>query len=301
MNTVLLMGQAGSGKTLMGALTTPAKPVHIFDLDRKVDMMQGLKVALAKGDVTYAELKTPLIEEGLAKRVELLSKRTADAKAPMGWIEFDRMLTNARKDEAAQRAATWMFDSWTIASAHLERIISFHSGKIAFTFTEWGAFLKMNQEAITAIIDECKTLGKDVIFTVHEREVEVPGADTKVIYSPGKDGNKTREYIGSLSLATACSVAGQFGTQIASHFSEVYGLRVEARNGKPEWICRVRPDGKRPLRTSYPVEKDEYPCDLEEIWGLKPKQLTTGGTHGNTTTNPRNAPQRPSVRIPERT
>jgi hypothetical protein len=273
MNTVLLMGPPGSGKTTMGALTSPNKPVHIFDLDRKVDVMYGLKIAIAKGDVSYDELKVPLVEEGLAKRVELLSKRTPDAKAPMGWIELDRMLSNIKKNELAQKANTWMFDSWTIASAHLERVVSFHSGKIAFTFTEWGAFLKMNQEAISIIIDEAKSMGKDVIFTVHEREIEVPGPETKVIYSPGKDGNKTREYIGSLTLATAASIAGQFGQQIASHFGEVYALRVEVRNNVPTWICRVKPDGKRPLRTSYPTDKEEFPCDFTEIWSLKPRAL----------------------------
>lgn len=296
MNTVLLMGPAGSGKTTMGALSTSQKPVHIFDLDRKVDVMNGLKIAIVKGDVTYVELKSPLVEEGLAKRVELLAKRTPDAKAPMGWIEFDRLLTGAKHDENAKRARTWMFDSWTIASAHLERIISFHSGKIAFTFTEWGAFLKMNQEAITCIIDECKSLGKDVIFTVHEREVEVPGPETKVIYSPGKEGNKTREYIGSLSLATAASVAGQFGQQIASHFGEVYALRVDIVNNKPTWICRVKPDGKRPLRTSYAVDREEFPCDLAEIWSLKPRELPPRGGSSIVRTDPRTP-----NRIPERT
>ncbi len=290
MNTVLLMGPPGSGKTTMGALTTPAKRVHIFDLDRKIDVMYGLKIAIAKGEVTYDELKVPLVEESLTKRVELLSKRMPDAKAPMGWIEFDRMLVGIKKNESAMRAGTWMFDSWTIASAHLARIISFHSGKIAFTISEWGAFLKMNQEAVTIIIDEAKSMGKDVIFTVHEREIEVPGPDTKVIYSPGKEGSlPTKEYIGSLTLATGTSVDGQFGRQLPSHFGEVYGLRVDIRGGQPTWICRVRPDGKRPLRTSYPVAKDEYPCDLADIWSLKPQELPP---RGGSIVSPNRIPER---------
>ena len=190
--------------------------------------------------------------------------------SPRGWLALDKILRELPKSEDFMRAGTLVIDSWTLMSAHLERLIAFHAGKIAFTFTEWGALLKMSQEAITIICDLAKAHNKDIIFTVHERDIEVPGAGTKVIHQPAKEGS-TREFIGTMELRVGASVAGQFSKQMGMHFTEVYGLEVRLDvNKKPQWICRVHPDGKRDLRTSYKCEKDEYtPPDFREIWRKK--------------------------------
>jgi hypothetical protein len=178
------------------------------------------------------------------------------------------MVDDLDKKPDAQNAGTWVIDSLTRAASHLER----HLVKVSDNKSgnmrpqDWGAFLKILQETVTIIIDFAKANDKDIIFTVHEKSSEIPGPNTKVIRSKVGDMVQ-REYLGALDLKIAASVAGQFAIEFGSYFEEVYGLSVDINNdGKPSWTCRVHPDGKRDLRTSFNVTKSEFPCDFREIW-----------------------------------
>jgi hypothetical protein len=251
----------------MIAKTAVKRPVHFLDIDRKLSTMANIQGELASGDVTFWEVTDPLVEERLSTRLTLLASNKKPARPPKGWDTFANYVDKLTSDALALKAGTWAIDSATHLAMHLDRVITYHDPQGTSTFSprNWGSFLKMWQETITILRDVARSLDKDLMLTVHEKPYEVPGPNTKVIY----DGDKNRNFVGTLDLRVAASISGQFGAEIGSYFEEVYGLGVKIVNGKPEWVCRVKPDGKRDLRTSHAVTQDEYPPDFGIIWGKK--------------------------------
>jgi hypothetical protein len=231
--------------------------------------MSLINEAIEKGrKVTWWELEETIAEEGLYSRATRMSKNLKPEKQPQGWLKFSQLVDRLTKDETALKAKTWGIDSLTRVTQHLDRLILYSDdkGTAAFSPREWGVFLKMLQETICVIIDLAKAHDKNIIFTVHERISEVPGPNVKVIKRVGTGGESTREYLGALDLKIAASVPGQFGLEFGSYFEEVYGLNVDVVGSKPKWICRVKPDGKRDLRTSCNVSFDECEPDFSLIW-----------------------------------
>jgi hypothetical protein len=280
MPTTLLLGQPGSGKSVMTCTTLPSDkyPVHVFDLDRKIKSMALLKPFLDDGRVTYVELNETFQEESLTEMVLNLASRAENkqkpTKKPLGWIMFDEMLTNASKgkDQGFSAAKTVLVDSFTVAVMHLMRLISFNAGTFAYEFKEWGALLQMCHISIMSIIDLCAITGKDLVMTVHERDWDVPDEHSKVTYSVGQQGASIRTRVGQAYIKTAASIPGQFGTQIGMLFTDVYGLSVETpkEKGEPKWLCRVHPDWRRPfLRCSFPTLKHEHAPNFKQIWEAK--------------------------------
>jgi hypothetical protein len=267
--TICLIGPPGSGKTTMAALTAPG-PVHFLDIDRKVLSMASLRDAIAAGDVTAWPLAETMAEEKLSDRVKALATREAKQvlKAPLGWIKFAEMADKLGKDPVALQATTWVLDSATHLVPHLTNIILHYSGATAgMSPREWGYFLRMWAETITQLRDTALSLDKNLIVTVHERVSEIPLSNTKLMHEKDREGNVQRVFLGQMGMKISPSIDGQFGLQMASYFEEVYGLRVEVTDGKPKWICRVKPDGLRDLRTSCDVkDKVEFDCDFRAIW-----------------------------------
>lgn len=263
--TIMLQGPPGSGKTTMACLTAVRKPVHVLDIDRKLIAMASLRSAITSKALTYWELTEPLVEGNLLERARELSGNKKPTKQPQGWIKIAEMIQRLEKDEEAQRAQTWVLDSFSMAVDHLVRLILYTSDKATAHMNqrEWGALLQMCKETITIIIDGARTYDKDLIVTVHERVSEVPGPNTHVIRSAGGE----REFIGQMNMRIAASVGGQFGLEMARYFEEVYGLSVEMKAGKPTWVCNVLPDGRRDLRTSFDVKGVAvHSCDFTKIW-----------------------------------
>lgn len=270
--SVLLIGPPGSGKTTMAALTAVRRPVHFLDIDRKIASMENVKPLIESNDVTFWELDEPLIEGGLKERARELGSSRKPAKSPLGWPKFSQQCEALDREAEAKRAGTWVVDSMTRLGEHLMRYILFSDEKGISTMSprDWGAWLSIWQETVTILVDAAKQQDKDIIFTVHERVSEIPGPNTKIRYS--YEGNqKQREYIGMLDVKIAASLGGQVGIQIGSYFEEVYGLSVELdeKSDMPKWVCRVVPDGRRDLRTSFKVSKAEFPPDFKIIWGGK--------------------------------
>lgn len=267
--TILLVGPPGSGKTTMATLTAIHRPVHVLDVDRKIGSMANLSGALASGDVSFWELGETLSEDGLKARAERLAQDKKPLRAPLGWLKFAEMCERLPKDEVSLRAGTWFLDSATQLVPHLKNIILFHSGTGGGVMAprEWGYFLQMWSETLTLLRDEAIKLDKDLIVSVHERVSEIPNRSTKVTHEKNKAGQSERVFTGSMDMKIAPSIDGQFGLNMASYFTEVYALRVDMVDGKPKWICRVKPDGLRDLRTSFDVQGEEFPPDFRAIWG----------------------------------
>lgn len=266
--TVTLLGPPGTGKTTMAGLTAVNRPVHFLDIDRKVRAMESLR---GLNDITTWELAETLSEDSLKSRVIRMAKGDKPQTAPQGWLKFAEMCDRIDKDEVSLRAGTWVVDSVTQLGPHLKNIILYHSGTGTSTMSprEWGYFLSMWSETITILRDAAIKHNKDLIVTVHERVSDIPNRTTKVVHEKDRAGVVQREFLGSMDMKISPSIDGQFGLLMASYFEEVYGLRVDMEGGKPKWVCRVKPDGLRDLRTSFDVDREEFPPDFRVIWGAK--------------------------------
>jgi hypothetical protein len=253
----------------MIARTAINRPVHFIDIDRKISSMDNIRPLIEAGEVTFWELDAPLVEETLAIRATRLAKNEKPTREPAGWKRFAALVDDLDKKDEAKRAGTWAIDSLTQLGEHAKRMIIYTSGtgSAVMSMREWGLYKMLWAETITILRDEAKSQGKDVIFTVHERVSEVPLASTRVLRTADKSGNIQREYLGPMELKIAASIEGAFGIEIGTYFEEFYGLSVDVdREGKPQWVCRVLPDGKRDLRTSFTVKEAEFAPDFREIW-----------------------------------
>lgn len=277
MPTIVLMGPPGSGKSQMACKTAIKRPVHVLDIDRKLTGMAWVWPLLKSKDVTYWELKQPLIRDKLGSRIRLLAKNENPALEPLGWktlCEYTDLVME--KSEEFKNAGTLVVDSATTMGDHLARAILFLDDKGTSTLSprNWASYQAAWKEVVTCFRDLCIREDKDLIFTVHERVSEIPGDSTsKVIRRKDPiSGITEREFIGTMDVKIATSINGQFGIEFPLHFEEVYHTYVEMDKDKnPVWRCRVLPDGRRDLRTSFPVKQAVFPPDFKEIWGVKPK------------------------------
>ncbi len=265
--TVLLQGEPGSGKSQMGALTAINKPVHVVDIDRKVQSAAWAQAAIKKQELTYWELKEPIDDSNIKARIYSLVTNAKPNVQPMGWTRFADYVYEMPKSEDAKRAGTWMFDSLTIAGEHLKTHIMFLAGKSKYEWDQWNAYKIGWLGTLSVLRDLAKENGKDLILTVHERQGEIPGEKTRgVEYTVDAKGNRTRNILGVQDMKVWASIDGAAGQLIGAEMDEYYHLFVEMIGDKPVWKCRVRPDGLRNLRTTFKVDKDEYNPDFKEIW-----------------------------------
>jgi len=279
-----LMGPPGSGKSNMAVKTAPKQPVHCMDIDRKVraQFLDSVKA----GTLTFKEIGDTISEDGLRGRVHALVKNEKPSRAPRGWNNFASVCEAADKDPLFQNAGTILIDSYTQLAPHLRAHIQFEAGKSKFVWDHWSVWKAMWQETTGILIDYClhtATDGcmipegkfvcdhdkpeKDLIITIHERVSEKPGDQTeRVMVTKADGGGKNREYLGTMNVLICGSIDGAFGLEFGTYFSDVYALRVDVEKGKPEWVCRVHPDGKRDLRCSFPRAKEaEYEPNFKHI------------------------------------
>ena len=274
MPTIVLMGAPGSGKSKMACETAVKRPVHVLDIDRKLKGMAWVWPYLKSGDVTSWELAQPLIRGKLGNRVRLLAKNENPDLEPLGWKTLCEYVDNIERKEEFKNCGTLVIDSATTMGDHLARAILFLDDKGTSTLSprNWASYQAAWKEVVTCFRDLCIREDKDLIVTVHERVSEIPGDSTsKVIRRKDPiSGITEREFIGTMDVKIATAINGQFGIEMPLHFEEVYHLFVEMDKDKnPVWRCRVLPDGRRDLRTSFPVTKAVFSPNFKEIWGIR--------------------------------
>ena len=266
----LLIGPPGSGKSYMIAKTAVRRPVHFVDIDNKIGSSDIFLPLITRGEISYDEVNERLDEETLMARIKQLTSGEKLSKTPLGWAKIAQTIENLPKSEKGKAAGTWAIDSLTLGGEHLKTLIMFYAGKNKYTFDQWAAYLSAWRDTIKVILDLAMENNKDVIMTVHERAKEVVGdriSGIKLTQSISKEGEVTlqRTPQGTMDVKIIATIDGSFGEHIGAYFDDYYALSVEMDGGKPKWVCRVRPDGRRDLRCSVPVNQDEYEPDFAKI------------------------------------
>ena len=295
-----LMSPPGGGKTTMAVKTALKLPVHVVDIDRKINQMVEFKPLIDTGRITYWELSETINEDKLAGRLtSLLAEKDKQKpyQAPLGWSKICKYTDGWEKDPLVQNAGTILWDSYTITAIHMKSHMQYISGKSKLIWDAWSAWDQMWQETTNILIDyvnstatdgctikregefkgfcEHKNPPKDLIISIHERVSEKPGDKTKSVTVRRDDkGQQQKDYIGQMDVKIAGSVDGAFGLKFGAWFTDVYALRVDINNdGQPKWVCRVHPDGRRDLRCSakqqFNVKKElisEFEPDYHKIF-----------------------------------
>lgn len=271
--TVCLQGEPGAGKSKM-MLTAVRQPVHVIDIDRKMKSAGWAARSIAEGALTVWEVAEPIDESNLITRLTGFARSMKDAKptvAPKGWTTFADLYQKLSKDPVSLAAGTWGVDSLTLLNEHFKSFIMFHAGRSKFTFDQWNALKSGWMDTFSFMRDLAREADKDLVVTVHERVKEEPGDQTKgVRMEPVKSGDEVamqRVFVGQQDVKVWASIDGAFGDLIGAQCDEYYHLYVDATNKeRPEWKCRVWPDGRRALRTSFMLDKGVWEPDFRKIW-----------------------------------
>lgn len=272
----ILQGDPGHGKSRMAALTAIRKPVHVLDIDRKVGSAAWAEPAIEKGELTYWELATPLDETNIRSRLNTLAQknpaeRQGPAVKPLGIDMFAEYVYKMPNDSIAKAAGTWVVDSGTELSEHAKAMISFIAKRDKFAFDQWTALKTWWMDTASFMRDLAIENDKDLIWIFHERNKTEPGervTGARVDYVDSGEGGKTAvtTYIGQQDVEVWASVDGAYGGLAGKHVDEYYHLYVDVNGEKVEWKCRVLPDGKRKLRTSFNVTQAVFEPDFRKIW-----------------------------------
>ena len=252
----------------MACATAVNQPVHVVDIDRKIGSAGWAKTLIEAGQLTYWELSEALDEENMRSRMSQLYENKRPSKQPLGLSRFAEYMYALPGTEEGKRAGTWVIDSATILNDHVTTHLSHLAGHSKFEFDNWAALSKWWVSSTSTMRDLAKENGKDLIFTVHEREGEKAGDKTSgVRYETDLKGNRQRIRQGTMDLKIWASISGGFGELFGAVADEYYWLYVDMDAEKnPVWKCRIHPDGIRSLRTSFMHSKAVHEPDFRKIW-----------------------------------
>lgn len=268
--TVLLQGEPGSGKSMMIGDTAIHRPVHFIDVDRKIKSAGWAQPLLASGDMTVWELKEAIDDTNMKSRIRQLTGKEGPSVQPKGWEGFSEYCYKLPTLEEGKRAGTWAVDSCTLLNEHLKTQIMYLCKRSKFTFDQWNALKIGWMDSFNILRDQAIEHGKDLMFTVHERNKEEPGEKTTGVKTETVNTmegvQNVKVYTGTQDVNVWASIDGAFGQLIGAQTDEYYHLYIKIENGVPKWRCRVQPDGKRNLRTSFKARELEYEPDFRKIW-----------------------------------
>jgi len=273
----LLMGEPGCGKTWMVCKTAPKRPVHVWDIDQKIGAMGWARALRDSGELTYWELAESYTDESIKDRLRELAAKQSDESArklrkqPQGLIRFSDMIYDIEKDADAMKAGSWFLDSATFLGEHAKTNLMYLAARNKYTFDQWNGYLIFWRDTMSVLSDVAKHHEKDLFVSVHEKTSERPGDRiTGVKYEMIKSGDemiRQRQFIGTMDPAVLPSIDGQFASHMGAFFEEVYHLYTVVEDDRVSYKCRVKPDGKRALRTSFDVgDKVVFDADARKIW-----------------------------------
>jgi hypothetical protein len=278
--TIILQAQPGDGKSMMIGMTAVNKPIHFIDIDRKIKSAGWAQESLKNGQISVWELAEPIDDSNLISRVRQLGAEfagTGTGKGPMvapkGWTRFAEYIYTLPKDETAMRAGGWAIDSLTLLNEHFKSHLMFLSKRNKFAFDQWNALKIGWLDTISVLRDLARENGKDLYFTVHERNKSEPGDNTLGVKQEmvkfGEETAMKDVYVGMQDIVVLPSLDGQIAGMLGAHTDEFYHLYVKVSGEKVEWKCRIHPDGKRSLRTSFVRTQSVWEPDFRKIWGNK--------------------------------
>lgn len=263
--TVILQGEPGSGKSMMACVTAVNPPVHVIDIDRKIQSAGWAQRLLASGALTYWELQEPLDDENMRQRMKQLVDDKQPAKQPQGLVQFAEYMYKLPSTPEGKAAGTWFIDSTTLLNEHVKTHIQYLAGHNKFVFDNWAALKAWWMSTVSFLRDQAKENHKDLIFSVHERVGEKAGDKTSgVKYETDIKGNRQRLLQGTLALKIWASIDGAFGELFGANADEYYWNYYDASLGK--WKVRIHPDGVRSLRTSFIHNEAIHEPDFRKIW-----------------------------------
>ena len=273
--TICLQGDPGVGKSRMSCLTAIHKPVYVMDIDRKLRSAAWAQAGLASGDIICWELREPVDDSNIRSRI--LSLTTAITQQgptirPKGFVAWSEQFYKIPEVAKEYKIGTVAVQSLTLLNEHMKSMIMFDAKRSKFTFDQWSALKIGWMDTFSVMRDICMENNLDLIVEVHERVVGEPGEKTtgvEIIEVASKsEGISTqRIYKGTQDISILASIDGQFGSLIGAQTDEYYHLFVDASDkDHPQWRCRVWPDGRRNLRTSFSVKQAVFAPDFREIW-----------------------------------
>ena len=273
--TTCLQGEPGCGKSMMACLTTPYKPIYVMDIDRKIRSAFWANDAITKGDLIVWELSEPVDETNLVSRLRALTTeqtKQGPTVRPKGFVTWAEQVYKLPEIAKQTPFGTVLIDSLTILNEHIKSMIMYDAKRSKFTFDQWSALKIGWMDTFSFLRDLCRENGWDLIVTVHERVKEEPGDRTtgiKIESGMTAAGEITQVKIpqGTQDVKVWASIDGAFGDLIGAQCDEYYHLYVEMNNNKePKWRCRIHPDGRRSLRTSFKHTESVFDCDFRRIW-----------------------------------
>lgn len=268
---VCLQGDPGSGKSMMAGKTAIKRPVHFVDVDRKILSAGWSQKYIDSKDITVWELSEPLDKSSLNSRVYSLVKKAKPPVQPKGWTMFGEYF-NAHDDPNWVAAGTVVIDSYTLVNEHAKIHINYLADVGKFQFDQWNALKMLHIDTVSMLSDLHRHHNKDLILILHERDKSEPGDKTtgskmERTVSASGDASYQEVWQGTKDYKVWASIDGAFGGLLGMQMDEYYYLYVDASDvDNPTWRCRVKPDGKRNLRTSFDLPNAVYAPDFREIW-----------------------------------
>lgn len=274
--TTCLQGEPGAGKSKMAIETCINPPVYCMDIDRKMRSAAWAQKHLASGRLHVWELSEPIDASNMQSRLMGLTKELTTKGPtirPRGfpmWGEQWYRLTDVYREV---KFGTVLVDSLTVLNEHMKSMIMYDAGRSKFTFDQWNALKIGWMDSFGVMRDTCIENGWDLIVTVHERIKEEPGDRTTGIKLETNVNIRTGESSiqkipqGTQEVKVWASIDGAFGDLIGALCDEYYHLYVDNPDkDNPVWRCRVKPDGRRSLRTSFEVRQSVFDPDFRKIW-----------------------------------
>lgn len=268
MRTVILQGEPGCGKTMMACMTAVHKPVHVIDIDRKINSAGWATPLIESKQLTYWELGEAYDEDTIKARMMALTGESHPTRPPQGVARFAEYFYKMPSTEEGKAAGTWVIDSATLLNYHAMAMLSYTTTHIKLQFDDWAALQKWWLSTTSYIKDVAKEHNKDLIWTVHERDYDKVGPKTTgVKYEIDSKGNRQRNLQGTHDVKIVASITGAFGSIFGMIADEYYHLYTELDGDKkPVWKCRIHPDGVRALRTSFMHKEAVHDPDFRKIW-----------------------------------